>query len=408
MNYRKYDQKKDKDAAFRILNECGWVHDKKKDTLLNDLLPSADTFVSTVNGEAEIIVHSAIGSIHYQDQKLQLSAITGVNASLLARKKGLTTKLTATKIAMDAEKGAEVSGLCIFDQGYYNKLGFGNGNYEHIVCFTPATLKINRKSKTPVRLTRKDYKIIHKNRKRRMLCHGSVTLPEFTTKAEMGDKDKNIGFGYFDKDGNLTHHLWFYGKGKEQGPIWIQWMAYENLDQLMDLLILLKSFEEQIMMIRMVEPTLINMQDFIEKPFLIKGITKNSKHQNYIHSSAFWQIRILNLQRCMKKTHLNCEDFSFNLQLTDPIEKFIPKEIKWKGVAGDYVVTLGNNSSAKKGKQKDLPTLKASVGAFTRLWFGIMPASSLVYSDGIQAPAVLIEKLDNAFMLPPAHIDWGF
>ena len=31
MKYRKFDLKKDKDAVFDILNECGWVHNKKKD-----------------------------------------------------------------------------------------------------------------------------------------------------------------------------------------------------------------------------------------------------------------------------------------------------------------------------------------------------------------------------------------
>jgi hypothetical protein len=110
----------------------------------------------------------------------------------------------------------------------------------------------------------------------------------------------------------------------------------------------------------------------------------------------------------MKKTHLNCDDLSFNLQLSDPIGKYIAEDVKWKGIAGDYVVTLGKDSSAKKGKQKELPTLKASVGAFTRMWFGITQASTLVHSDGIEAPEELLKKLDKAFLLPQAHVDWGF
>ena len=408
MKYRKFDLKKDKDAVFRILNECGWVHDKKKDRYLNKFLPVANTLVIDVNGKAEVMATSSIGTIRYQDEKLKLSAITGVTASLLARKQGFAGKLTATRLALDAEKGAEVGVLCIFDQGYYNKLGFGNGNYEQIVFITPATLNIKRKPKTPVRLTEKDYKKIHKNRVNRLPNHCAVTLPEYTTQVELGEKDKQMGFGYFDENGNLTHHVWLHGKGKEQGPLWVQWLAYENLDQLMDLLALLKSFEEQFLLIKFVEPPFINMQDFIEKPFLVKGMTHKSAHQNKISTSAYWQLRILNLQKCMEKTHLNCENFSFNLQLTDPIGKYIPKEIKWKGITGDYIISLGKNSSAKKGKQKDLPTLKASIGAFTRMWFGIMPASSLVYSDDIETPEELLKKLDKAFLLPEAHVDWGF
>jgi predicted acetyltransferase len=137
-------------------------------------------------------------------------------------------------------------------------------------------------------------------------------------------------------------------------------------------------------------------------------MTRKAENQNYIYSTAFWQLRILNLQKCMKKTHLNCQDFSFNLQLTDPIGKYVAEDVKWKGIAGDYVITLGKESSAKKGKQEDLPTLTASVGAFTRMWFGILPASSLVYSDGIKASEELLKKLDRAFLLPPAHVNWGF
>ena len=62
----------------------------------------------------------------------------------------------------------------------------------------------------------------------------------------------------------------------------------------------------------------------------------------------------------------------------------------------------------KKGSEKNLPTLKASVNAFTRMWYGIMPATSLVYSDGIEAPEKLLKKLDKVFILPEAHVDWGF
>jgi len=408
MNYRKFDLKKDKDSVYRILNEVGWVHDKKKDKYLNKFLPKANTLVMDINDEAEVMTTSSDGSIRYLDEKLKLCAITGVSVSLMARKQGFAGRLTATRLALDAEKGAEVGALCIFDQGYYNNLGFGNGNCERIVSFTPSTLKIDRKVKTPVRLTEKDYKKMHKNRVNRLPNHCAVTLPEYATQAEMGSKEKNMGFGYFDKKGNLTHHIWLTGKGKEQGPFWVQWLVYENLDQLMDLFALLKSFEEQVMMIRMVEPAFIQMQDFIEKPYQVKAMTRKSENQNYIYSTAYWQLRILNLQKCMKKTHLNCENFSFNLQLTDPIGKYVAEDVKWRGIIGDYIITLGKNSSAKKGKRKDLPIMKASIGAFTRLWLGIQPASSLVYSDGLEVPVELLKKLDKAFLLPEAHVDWGF
>ena len=408
MNYRNFDLKKDKDSVFRILNECGWVHDKKKDKYLNEFLPKANTLVHEIDDEAEIMVNSSVGSIRYLEESLTFSAITGVVASLKVRKQGLSGKLTAIRMALDAEKGAEVSGLCIFDQGYYNKLGYANGCYDRIVGFTPSFLNIDRKPKIPVRLLDKDYKKIHKSRVGRMPYHGAVTLPEYTTKAEMGQQDRHVGFGYFDNKGNLTHHIWLYGKGKERGPIWVSWMSYQNLDQLMDLLALLKSFEEQFIMIRLVEPPFIHFQDFMNKPFLVKDVTRKSDHFNVIQASSYWQIRILDLIKCMGKTHLNCEDISFNLQLSDPVEKYLPKTMAWKGIAGDYIVTLGKNSSAKKGKNENLPTMITSVEGFTRLWYGYVSASSLVYSNGLKAPDELLKKLDKAIVLPEAHIDWGF
>ncbi|MCF7859237.1 MAG: GNAT family N-acetyltransferase [Candidatus Cloacimonetes bacterium] len=408
MKYRNYDPKKDRDNAFRILNECGWVHDIKKNKYLNDYLPKANSIVLELNNEVEVIVNSIIGSMRYLDSKLTLSAVTGVNASFLARKKGYGSRLNATRLALDAQNGADIGALTIFDQGFYNQIGFGNGGYENIIHFTPAKLDIPVKPKTPIRFTDKDFKKIHKSRARRLSCHGGVTLPEITTYSEMGKPEKSICLGFQDEEGNITHHVCLYGKGKEAGPLWVSWMAYQNLEQLMDLLALLKSFEEQILMIRMFEPPFINMQDFINKPFLTKRMTRKSEFQNYISTGSFWQFRILNLESCIEKTHLNCDNLSFNLQLSDPISKYLAGNVKWHGLTGDYKVTLGQNSIAKKGTQKDLPTLKASVGAFTRLWFGILPASALVYSDGVEAPDELLKKLDNTLKLPVAHIDWGF
>jgi len=408
MQYRRYEHKKDKESVYRILNEVGWVHDKDKDKYLNDFLPKGNTLVHDIDGEAEVMVVSSIGDIRYQDEKLIFAGTTGVTASLLTRKQGLAGRLTAIRMALDAADGAEVAGLSIFDQGYYNKLGFGNGNYEAVVAFTPSSLNIKRKVKIPKRLSEKDLEKIHENRVKRLNGHGGITLPKYTTFSEMGEPAQNVGFGYFDDAGNLTHHIWFTGKGKENGPIWVPWMAYETMDQLMDLLALLKSFEDQYYLVRMIEPREIQIQDFIDRPYLTKSITKKSEFENLVYVSAYWQLRILNLEKCLEKTHLDCEELKFNLKLSDPVSKYLPKDMEWQGIAGDYVITLGKNSSALKGKNDDLPTLTASVNAFTRLWMGIQPATTLVYSDGIEAPVDLLQKLDKVFLLHAARANWQF
>ncbi|GIT39441.1 MAG: hypothetical protein Ct9H300mP8_06370 [Gammaproteobacteria bacterium] len=64
-----------------------------------------------------------------------------------------------------------------------------------------------------------------------------------------------------------------------------------------------------------------------------------------------------------------------------------------KGISGDYVVTLGENSFAESGNSPNLPTLSASVGAFSRMWFGIRDASSLVLTDTLDGPMGLFKGI---------------
>ena len=65
--------------------------------------------------------------MRYLDETLPFSCITGVTTSRVARKLGLAGKLTAVAVAHEAADGAAVVGLGMFEQGFYNRLGFGNG-----------------------------------------------------------------------------------------------------------------------------------------------------------------------------------------------------------------------------------------------------------------------------------------
>lgn len=104
--------------------------------------------------------------------------------------------------------------------------------------------------------------------------------------------------------------------------------------------------------------------------------------------------------QCLAKMHLAGAELSFNLKLEDPIEAFLEADSPWRGVGGDYRVSLGPQSMAEIGSDPALPTLEASVGAFTRLWSGAHPARRLALSDHFVAKPQLIEQLDWA--LPPA------
>ena len=66
------------------------------------------------------------------------------------------------------------------------------------------------------------------------------------------------------------------------------------------------------------------------------------------------------------------------------------------------------SASAEPGRSETLPTLAASVGAFTRLWLGVRPAFGLAMTDDLRGPAALLEALDRVVRLPEPEPDWSF
>ena len=120
----------------------------------------------------------------------------------------------------------------------------------------------------------------------------------------------------------------------------------------------------------------------------------------------FRQVRILDLPGCLSKTRLPCADLRFNLRLTDPIGSLLDDDAPWRGVGGEYVVTLGRESGAVSGANPSLPTLSASVNAFTRVWLGVQPATGLAITDDLSGPPELIRALDHALLLPTPYLGW--
>lgn len=427
MNYRNYNPEKDKEAAHRIWLEVGWIEGDNY-APMDTLVEHSRTIVADINGQPECLVLSFLGDIDYLGERIPFSCIGGVTTSLIARKQKIAGRLTATRIALDAMEGSMVSGLGIFDQGYYDKFGYGTGGYEHIIRFSPSTLKIpslnpqlmsqggnTGTARVPIRLTKDDWKRTYHARVNRLRWHGSTTihLPE-QTKAEMEWLKNGFGLGYEDDSGELTHFMWMHGVGKENGPYHIEMLCYQTYDQLLELLGLLNSFGDQIRNISMVEPPGIQMQDFLDRPFLHRSITEGSKHQNMVKATAFWQMRICDLAGCLERTHLQGDPVSFNLVLDDPIRHYLDSDSKWQGISGEYVVTLGQESSVRrepsepKKHSANLPTMHATVGAFTRMWLGCLPASSIAATGGLSADPDLLRNLDRLIRVPNPLPDWQF
>ena len=409
MEYRNYDPTKDKDAVHRIWREIGWL-EKGKEELVDLFVECGRALVADLDGEAECLVISAPGTIRYLDEDLPFSCITGVITSRIARKQGLASGLTAHIVAADAAEGALVSGLGMFEQGYYDQLGFGSGGYEHWVNFDPSSLNVEVKPRVPRRITTEDWEKAHAARLARFRGHGACNLaPPEITKAEMLWTENGFGLGYYDgPDGELTHYIWYGVKDVEPGPYYVNWMAFQTSDQFLELMALIKSLGDQVRLVRMREPQGIQFQDLLEQPFKQRQVSEKSRFESNMRASAYWQMRVCDLPGCMARTHLRGDEVRFNLRLTDPIERFLDDSAPWRGVAGDYVVTLGTSSNAEPGVDAALPTLTASAGAFTRLWLGVRPATGLAVTDALSGPRELLRALDCALRLPDPKPDWDF
>ncbi len=409
MHWRDYDPTKDQDAVRRIWGETGWLEDYPERSM-DCLLSAGRALVAELDGEAECLVNSAMADLRYLGEEIRFTGCTGVTTSRVARRQGLARRLLARLIAADVADGAMVAGLGMFDQGFYDTVGFGNGVYEHRVSFDPASLKVDVKARVPQRLSADDSAAMHACRRARLRGHGSLNFDSASiTEAEWPLPKKGFALGYRDSaSGEITHHMSCVVEGATSGPYDIRWLAYRTKEQFLELMALVKGLADQVHLVHMIEPPGIQMQGLIDRPFRLQTVTEKSKYENRISAGAWWQMRICDMPGCLAKTRLPWGEVRLNLQLTDPIERFLEGEKGWRGVAGDYVVTMGPSSGAEPGTDPALPTLKCSVNAFTRLWLGVRPAAALAFSDDFEGPPALLEALDDALHMPEPRPDWGF
>ena len=367
---RKYIDRKDKKAVIRIWQECGWISDEKREAdAFGDFLRSSDAWVFDMDGSAECLVVSTDGRFHHTETPLKLSAITGVTTSRVARNQRAASATLAACLADRGASGAHVSGLGVFEQGFYDRFGYGNGTYEHSVRFDPAWLIDLGRPRVPVRLTPKDWKAIHAGRLARKKGHGAVDLlPPEITKAEMDWVKSSFGLGY-KVEGKLTHFFVASDDNKESGPYGVHWMVYQTYDQFKELMGLIRGLGDQVRQVRMREPRDIQIQSLLRKPFQMQKLSRDGKYQNRVDAAAYWQLRIMDVPACIAALSV-LGRLEFNLVLEDPIQELVPDDAAWNGCGGSYVVTLCETSSAVHGHSPNLPELSATVNDFTQFWMG--------------------------------------
>jgi hypothetical protein len=327
------------------------------------------------------------------------------------RRQGLAGRVTSQVIAQGAAQGALISSLGMFDQGFYNRLGFGTGSYGYSRTLDPAQLMVEGPVRIPRRLGVEDYAAVHAARLARQRRHGGMCLlPQEVTQSEMLWSKGGFGLGYNDgPDGALSHFFWAENRGGEHGPYAVVAWAFQNREQFLDLMRLLKSLGDQVHAVRLPEPAGIQLQDLVRQPFKTDRTTRRADFgATPSNWGAWWQARINDLPGCLARTHLPGESVRLNLTLSDPIATYLEAEAPWRGVTGAYTVALGPESSATPGHRLGLPELAASVNTFTRLWLGVLPATGLAYTDRLEASPELLARLDRVLCLPRPQIDWDF
>ncbi|MFT7687182.1 MAG: putative acetyltransferase [Candidatus Azotimanducaceae bacterium] len=408
-SFRDYDPDRDSETIKRIWFECGWIKDLETDgKYVKDYFAAAErAMVADINGDAECAVQSSKGCIQYQNESLSMSAVTAVTTSRISRKLGFAKELTAELVVRQALDGYALSSLGMFEQGFYDQLGFGTGSYEHWIKFDPATLIVASSTRAPSRLKVKDASAMHSSLCNRSKTHGSVSLSSpLYYKTEMHMTENGFGLGFYEGP-ELTHFFWGKSEG-ENGPLVITYIAYQNASQFLELMSLLKALGDQINQVVMLEPGHIQLQDLLRQPFRSRRSTSKGQFSHESRTMAYWQIRILDLQKCIANTNLNTPDLSFNLQLSDPIENCLDDEAQWRGIGGEYTIKLGQRSTVRSGHHDDLPLLKATVNEFTRMWFGIRSASELAMTTSLQGEQELLNLLDASLNLPRPHPGWDY
>ena len=399
----------DLEHSLRIFREIGWMDGKDSDKdVFMAYIDEGNSLVADLNGEVEVFVVTRSGCCKYLEDDIPFSAVTGVATSRVARQLGLAGRVTAMAIAESAKNGAAMSILGIFDQGYYEKFGYGNTVNHRISTIDPSQLKVPRLSRSPKRLSKNDAKAMHECRCRRKRYHGGCNLNgSGETKATTIWQEHGFGLGFENENGMLTHFLWIEPKG-EHGPYNVCFTGWETHEQFIELLSVLNSLSDQIHGVRMADPPRLQLQDFLTRPHATRRARKGGDFDINVVSQIWMQCRILDLPVCVGAMKCCGPPVSFNLELTDPVEKYLPKESSWRGVSGNWIIRIGENSSATLGSDPALQTASCTVNDLSRIWFGSSTAESVSVTGDFRSDPELIQAIDGVVCIPTPVVDWDF
>lgn len=407
--FRSFDTGRDLDDVVRIWHESRWIDrdDERQRAALAAFVDGGVAEVGVVDGAAECLVHRTAGTMHHDRTPLPATAVTAVTTSHVGRRRGLASTLTTRALRAAADEGATVATLGMFEQGFYDRFGFGTGSPVLVASFDPASLRLPHvPHRPPVRFGPDDSPALADALRRRLPHHGMVTLDApRSVEAELGFSEHPFALGY--REGGRVTHFLAGSLDDEHGPFRVTMVAYETGAQLLELLRLLHELGDQIYTVTMTEPAHVQLGQLIETPARQRARSRRSDHETVTRAVAWWQLRVLDLAAVVAAHTWPGDPVEFVAEVSDPVADRLDDGGAggWRGVAGRYRIRLGADSTAERldgssGSAGTLPVLRCSAGAVSRLVFGVRPATSLALTDDLVAPPDLLADLDRALCLP--------
>ena len=145
----------------------------------------------------------------------------------------------------------------------------------------------------------------------------------------------------------------------------------------------------------------------LKRPFRSQAIAEEGKHASELSALAWYQLRVLDIPARVSALSYSGPDIAFRLTVEDPVDTLLAHDDSWRPVGGSYDVILGQHAAVDQAEDDALPALTCTINTFSRLIWGVSPASSLAISDGLQAPASLLAALDRVFTPNPSP-GWDF
>ena len=358
-------------------------------------------------------VHSAVlgaeGQFRYLDRTLRLSAITGVLTASWARRRGYAGRLLAELLEEEQQRGAVVASLGVFDQGFYNRYGFGNMGRDPVLVLNPSAIRVPRKVSGAlgaagtriVPISHRDDDEVYAAHIRRYTGHGACTIVKrgFIQGFLRYAGEQSFGLGIAVGDRLVAH---FFGRRVSEEHVDLFWLCADTQEYYIQLLALLRTLSDQLTQVKIVMPPDVMVYDFLERP-LQWGVV----HRHSFDDLLFWQLRVLDVVRAVEAVSIPlASPLRFVAEISDPIVAHSPSG--WRGCAGEYTMSIGLESRCVRGAEVGLSRVRMSIGAFSRFWSGAASARALACSDEFAAEDALLERLTREYCVPRPRRDCDF